>query len=68
MTVDINSVTWKVIEAHLRARLADLRERNDGEHDFAATQKLRGQIIEVKMLLSLPEDIAKPKMDFSLED
>lgn len=58
--IDINSPTWKAIEAHLKARLVTLREKNDSEQlDLSATSKVRGQIAEVKELLALPNQLEK---------
>lgn len=58
--IDINSPTWKAIEAHLKTRLVTLREKNDSEQlDLSATSKVRGQIAEVKELLALPNQLEK---------
>ena len=53
--------TWALIEKHLKERLDLLRKQNDSQPSEAATQKLRGQIAEVKALLTIGED--PPVMD-----
>jgi hypothetical protein len=40
------------LEAHLQARVAILRAKNDGPLDALQTATIRGQITEVKALLS----------------
>ena len=47
---------WSVIEKHLRERLDTLRRQNDKQDNEAATQLLRGRIVEVKALLSIGDD------------
>ena len=58
---DRNSPLWHRLKAHYEARLATLRSQNDNDKDEAETAKLRGQIGEVKKLLSLGED--KPEFE-----
>ena len=55
-TQDRNSHTWVVIKAYLEDRLAMLRRKNDNKLDDASTEWLRGQIAEVKGLLSIDKD------------
>lgn len=43
---------WLKLEAHLQARTAILRAKNDGPLDALQTATIRGQITEVKALLS----------------
>ena len=43
---------WLKLEAHLQARVAILRAKNDGPLDALQTATIRGQITEVKALLS----------------
>lgn len=54
---DFQSRTWERMEAHLRERLAELREENDTRLDDVKTATLRGRIAEIKELLALA---AKP--------
>lgn len=49
------SSTWQKIQAHLRERIASLREKNDGALSLEETSRVRGQIAEVKALLALGE-------------
>lgn len=55
-TQERNSHTWAVIKAYLEDRLAMLRRKNDNKLDDASTEWLRGQIAEVKGLLSIDKD------------
>lgn len=55
-TQERNSHTWVVIKAYLEDRLAMLRRKNDNKLDDASTEWLRGQIAEVKGLLSIDKD------------
>lgn len=43
------------LRLYYEARLSDLRRRNDGDLDLAATARLRGQIAECRHLLALHE-------------
>lgn len=53
---DRQSALWKKLQAHLEARLQQMRERNDSAIDVVRTAKLRGRIAEIKYLLSLDEE------------
>lgn len=55
-TQEKNSHTWVVIKAHLEERLSMLRRKNDNKLDDVSTEWLRGQIAEVKALLSIDKD------------
>jgi len=44
--------TWQQVKAYLLERLQELRERNDTA-SAVDTERLRGQIAEIKVLLSL---------------
>lgn len=55
---DFLTPTWRKLEAHLTARMAELRESNDQDLDDRATARTRGAIAEIKNLLAL--DITKP--------
>ena len=51
-----NSPTWVTIKAHLEERLLMLRRKNDNKLDDVSTEWLRGQIAEVKSLLSIEKE------------
>lgn len=57
---DVASPTWAKLERHLRARLADLRARNDNPQTADETAFLRGRIAEVKALLHTAEEDPPP--------
>lgn len=65
MKIDTRSSTWLFVEAHLKQRLNELRERNDQQKlDAYLTAALRGQIAEIKDLLALPTRVTQvPKDD-----
>ena len=53
-SADLASPTWRKLVKHWEERLQQCRERNDsGDHDAAATAKIRGQIMELKENLKL---------------
>ena len=54
--IDKYSPTWVNLKKYLQDRLHDLRVQNDATRSYEATERLRGQIIEIKMLLSLEEE------------
>ncbi len=57
---DRQSALWQRLKAHLEARLAYLRAKNDSAKlSGDDTAKLRGQIAEVKALLTLGTDAPK---------
>ena len=51
--VDRASPVWRRLMDHMETRLAQHRAQNDGDKDAAATARLRGQISELKYLMSL---------------
>jgi len=56
---DFRTDVWRRLKKQLDARLAELREQNDGltlTSDKTAT--IRGQIVEVKNLLAAPQRAA----------
>jgi hypothetical protein len=53
---DRKSPTWMKVEAHLVAKLALLRAKNDGALDPVVTATIRGRIAMLKDLI----DAAKP--------
>lgn len=61
---DLLSPTWAKIKAHYESRLQDLRVQNDKRSSADDTARLRGQIFEVKQLLSLSSP-ATPKQEGS---
>lgn len=51
---DRESPLWRRLADHMRAQLADLRERNDAPQlDQIKTAVIRGQISQLKALLAL---------------
>lgn len=54
------SALWLKLKAHLDERLALLRARNDKPRDEAKSNLLRGQLAELKHLLSLNEEKRTP--------
>lgn len=57
---DFSSVTWQKLRLLLESRLDVLRKRNDSDLSPDDTAHIRGRIAELKMLLALEEDPAKP--------
>lgn len=53
------SALWQKLEAHLEARLSDLRKQNDGNWSDVDTANLRGRIAEVRLMIALGIDPAK---------
>ncbi len=51
-----DSPVWADIKAHYEQRLLVLRAKNDGQAAIEVTAFLRGQIAEVKTLLSLADE------------
>lgn len=51
------SSTWNALKKHLEQRLEVLRTQNDGDLNPEKTAKTRGQIAEVKRILSLDKDL-----------
>lgn len=47
---------WRKIVKHYEHRLDELRQQNDSDFNELTTAKLRGRIIEVKVLLALNND------------
>ena len=52
-TIESHSNTWLALKEYYVARLDELRRKNDNPQSVEATEKLRGQIAEIKHLLSL---------------
>ena len=48
---------WNALKKHLEQRLEVLRAQNDGDLNPEKTAKKRGQIAEVKRILSLDKDL-----------
>ena len=51
------SSTWNALKKHLEQRLEVRRTQNDGDLNPEKTAKTRGQIAEVKRILSLDKDL-----------
>jgi len=49
---EIETPLWTKISAELNTRLALLREQNDGQLTKEETEKIRGRIAELKLILS----------------
>lgn len=58
--IDLNSTEWKILSEYLTDRLQKLREKNDKPLTEENTNVLRGQIKEVKEMLSLPDKLTMP--------
>lgn len=54
------SPLWRDLRAHLSTRLETLRAQNDGDLNPVDTAKKRGQITEIKALLAIGEERARP--------
>jgi len=54
---DFQSEMWKRLDSLLRAELQKLREKNDTDLNAEETQKLRGRIVQIKRILSMPTDM-----------
>lgn len=54
---DPTSPAWKWVEAHLRARINEMRLQNDGDLDAVESARLRGRIALASELLRLPEEM-----------
>ena len=57
--VDVNSPTWLSIREYHIARLDELRRKNDNPQSQDATDRLRGQILEIKNLLSIEKPVGE---------
>lgn len=51
-----DSKLWARLMSHWADRLASLRARNDGDCNEAETARIRGQIAELKLILTLNND------------
>lgn len=57
--LDVQSPTWRALEQHALARIATLREKNDGlSLDAIRTTETRGRIAAWKELLALANEPA----------
>jgi hypothetical protein len=52
-TIEQNSSTWLELKDYLIQRLDEARRKNDNPQAAESTERLRGQIAEIKHLLSL---------------
>lgn len=48
---------WRKLVAHMEAKLAELRESNDGDYGQVDTAKLRGRIAMLRELLQLDKEL-----------
>ena len=53
MTVNVESPTWKAVEALAKARIADLQQELELRLDPVETQGIRGRIWELRELLDV---------------
>lgn len=51
--IEAQSNTWFALKEYYTQRLDELRRKNDNSQSIEITEKLRGQIAEIKQLLSL---------------
>lgn len=58
--LDRQSATWLKIREHYDLRLASLRRLNDNSKSIEATEKLRGQIHECKLVLAMGDPSPAP--------
>ena len=56
--LEFHSSTWFAIKEYYTARLSELRLKNDATQSIESTERLRGQIYEIKQLLSIEEETA----------
>lgn len=61
--IDKRSQTWLNLKDYCEARLQMLREKNDASIDIEKTERIRGQITEIKMFLEIEK-----KQDEQLEE
>lgn len=52
---------WLRLEKHMRHRLGELRATNDASVPPERTENLRGRIAQLKELLALADEPAKPQ-------
>ena len=57
--VDTNSPTWIAIREYYIDRLDELRRKNDQYLSQEITDRLRGQILEIKNLLSIEKPVGE---------
>ncbi len=50
------SPLWKGLERHMQEQLEELRRWNDASHPPERTEKLRGRIEQLKLLLALADE------------
>lgn len=54
--IDRHSPTWVNLSEYMVDRLNELRMKNDATQSIEDTERLRGQITELKILLSLAKE------------
>lgn len=60
LQTDFESPTWMRFIAYQEKKLTELRAKNDGRMDEIETARLRGRILEVKLILGLTFDAPPP--------
>lgn len=58
---DRNSALWDKLQAYWAQELTKLRAQNDADATLEATAKLRGRIQQIKLFISLNDEM--PKVD-----
>ena len=66
--LEAQSAVWKKIKAHVEARLAKQRERNDRSQPIEKTEYLRGAIAELKYLAALDQPAPQTEADDAFRD
>lgn len=57
--IDTNSPAWIAIREYYLSRLDELRRKNDNPQSQDSTDRLRGQILEIKNLLSIEKPVGE---------
>ncbi len=68
--INPNSLEWMELKEILEDRIADLREKNDKSMSIEKTERIRGQIAELKFVLEIPNKKESPKqktVDYKLD-
>lgn len=57
---DVHSNTWAKLERHIKERIEELHQRNEGPHDPIETAHNRGRIAELRQLLLTAQEPPPP--------
>ncbi len=57
--IDVNSPAWIAIREYYINRLDELRRKNDNVQSQDSTDRIRGQILEIKNLLSIEKPVGE---------